>query len=130
MASSVIWTTDPVTAWMPNFRNYVRDITEVVEDVVAARADEIRDWMKQNAIWQDRTGLARRELDTQLIRDGFSVILVMYQGANVFERRANGDKWYAPYLEKWMQSGRYGILAPALDHWGVILLDDIRRALK
>lgn len=121
MTSRVEWMIDPVAAWMPGYMRWAQDITEVVEDVVAARADEIAAWMQANHVWKNRTGLAEMRLFTALVRDGTRVMLIMGQGADVP---------YSRFLERFTQGGRFSILRPALDYWAPILLEDVRKALS
>ena len=118
------WVTTPTEAWLPGFERWKNQLIRAIEEAMKAREDEITEWMKANAPWTDRTGLARRMLDTKVFRDGLFVHIVMYHGANV------PHSWW---LEGHMWRGnpwRFSVLGPALDYWSDILWDDIQEILK
>jgi hypothetical protein len=112
---------DPVAVWIPNTQRWANSLVQMVFDVVSARAEEIKQWMKDNHVWKNRTHLAEEQLDTAVRRDGTLVTLYMYHGADVA---------YSRFLERYMQGGRFSVLRPALDYWGSILLDDVRKKLS
>lgn len=119
--TGVVVTRDPVSVWMPNYQIWVDAITQVVENVLLARQDEIEQWMKANHVWKNRTTLAEKQLFAKTVRGGLVVSMVMGHGWDVY---------YSRFLEKWMQGGRFSVLLPALDYWGSVLLADVQRALK
>lgn len=122
MASSVVWVSgkDPVTLWVPAIERWSEQLVQAIFDALNARTDEIREWMKQNHVWKNRTYLAEELLGAQVRRDLFVVTLYMYHGWEVY---------YSKFLELYMQRGRFSVLTPALDYWGSILLDDVRKVL-
>lgn len=75
--------------------------------------------MKDNAPWTDRTGRARAGLMAYLEEDerpfAIGTIRLTY----------SDDIDYGVWLE-FAYQGRWGIIAPALDHWGPI----VRRSLQ
>lgn len=110
----------PLDLWVHRYEQWTRDLVNLVFDLVAARADEIREWMKENHVWKNRTRLAEERLNTAVRRDVASVTLYMYHGADVP---------YSRFLERYMQAGRFSVLRPALDYWGAVILADLRKAL-
>lgn len=121
-SASIQWVSgkDPVSLWVQATARWAEDLVQLVFDIVAARSDEIREWMKNNHIWKNRTTLAEEQLDVAVRRDVTYVVLYMYHGTAVY---------YSRFLERYMQSGRFSVLRPAMDYWGEILLDDVRKAL-
>lgn len=86
--------------------------------VAESRAKEAEQWMKDNAPWTDRTGRAR---------DGLSVKVLESPGVLaelVFSH--DPDLSYTLWLEI-ANSGKYAIIAPAIDYWGVVLMRDLQR---
>lgn len=85
-----------------------------VESVLELYKDEVENWMKENASWEDRSGAAREGLSASVEKTG----LMEYQLA-VFHTVS-----YGIYLEvRW--NGRYAILMPAVEHWGPFLMQDM-----
>ncbi len=117
---------EPTSVWVPNTQRWSEALAQAVYDVVKAREDEVREWMKNNHVWKNRTHLAEEELDAVVRRELFTVVLYMFQGWLVY---------YSRFLEGatpsgYMQGGRFSVLRPAMDYWGAILLDDVRRKLS
>lgn len=94
---------------------YGKDIAfEALVNYLESKGPEIVAQMKREAPWQDRTGLARRELRHGIEIDGTKVTLYLITGAP-----------YGMYLElRW--GGRYAIVSPTIPRAGV----DIGRELK
>lgn len=88
-----------------------RQVTRVAE----RNAKQIEAWMRANAPWTDRTGDARRELRAE--------VLDVTGGAAVILLRHGVD--YGVYLET-IQSGRFAIITPALDHFAPMIWRDIQ----
>lgn len=116
---SVIWVRDPVSAWVPGYTAWVASLRASVRPIIEGRMEEIDAWMKENAPWKDRTGNARRSLHTELEEMLEGYVLYFLYSIPIF---------YSVYLE-YDHQGRFSILEPALDHWGPILLNDLRSAL-
>lgn len=76
-------------------------------------AEDIEEWMKENAPWDDRSGAAREGLGADYRPQGFLHEIVMYHTED-----------YGIWLEvRW--SGRYAIIVPALEHWGPIAMGEL-----
>lgn len=114
------WVVDPVTGWMPGYSAWTNQLIRAVEEAMKARESEIEQWLKDNHIWMNRTGLAEASLTTKVFRDGLFIYVLMYYGESIF---------YSRFLEKFMHSGpptRFSVLGPALDYWGPVLLADVK----
>lgn len=121
MASVVYWETEPERQWMPGYQRWVdKRLPDIIAGIFDARADEITEWMRANAVWKDRTGNARRSLHAEVIREDMIISLVMSYTIPIF---------YSRYLET-MRNGHFSILSPALDYWSPVLLNDLRSALR
>lgn len=64
----------------------------------------IASWMKENAVWQDRSGDARKALWADVFVVGTSIIIMFGHGPTIY---------YGWYLE-FKNEGRYQIVGPAL----------------
>lgn len=108
------------------FHDWFAELREQLEneisELAAQRAEEITEWMQENAPWQDETGAARASLLAEVVDayEGIVEIELSYSDPDVF---------YSVYLET-MQAGRFEILGPAMDHWMPILIKDIRGILN
>ena len=112
-SSGFEWSTSPEQAFGAGMDAYAATIRSVVLQLCQARAPEIEAWMKQNAPWQDHTGNARQGLHAFAEAMGQSVVITMSHGMH-----------YGIYLET-KGTGSWGILAPAIDHWGPIIMQDL-----
>lgn len=119
MVMGLKWTKSPTEVFVPAYDAYIDKLVLAVEELVRSAMPEIDEWMKAEAVWRDRTGNARRSLHTELMREGLVIALVMQYTTPIF---------YSQYLET-MQSGRFSILGPALDHWTPILFARLQRML-
>lgn len=112
------WTVPPEAAFLGLTDAYTKAIHQAVFAIMTARAPEIENWMKQNAIWQDRTGNARQALWSQAI-DGISeVVILLSHGMD-----------YGFWLEV-ANAGKYSVINPAIDHWVPIIMADLQRLLR
>lgn len=68
-------------------------------------AAEIEEWMKEHAVWQDRTGDARSGLTAEHKSEGFKQSIYLYYSVD-----------YGYWLEV-IQSGRLSILKPTIEHF-------------
>lgn len=106
--------------------NYITAIHQGLLAIAKKRAPEITEWMKANRPWTDRTNQARTTLhvDVEPVSDEL-VNLLLAHGVE--------HGWYleglTPQGMETTQGGKYSILLPALDYWGPILMDDIRKML-
>jgi hypothetical protein len=89
-------------------------VTEsAVEDVLEFYRDQVEQWMKESAPWEDQTGDARDGLTAEVERRGSEFSLYVYHTVD-----------YGIWLEvRW--NGRYAILTPAVEHWGPFLMHEM-----
>lgn len=81
--------------------------------VLKIRADQIEGWMRQNAPWQDRTGMARQSLRCVVDVSPKEIVLKFSHGVE-----------YGVYLEH-KNAGKYAILRPAIEHFKDTIKKDI-----
>lgn len=112
------WQVTPEQAFTSMFDAYAAQIHQIVYMVCLRRAPEIENWMKQNAPWTDRTGNARQTLHTQVIPAVTEITILLSHSVD-----------YSIYLET-KNAGVWGILAPAMDHFLPIIMQDIQDALR
>ncbi len=84
-----------------------------VQERCLALAQDILDYAKSNAPWQDRTGDARAGLDVDVSEDVDAVIIQLYHTVD-----------YGLWLEV-IQNGEYAILLPTLEHFAGTITQDI-----
>lgn len=102
--AGVNWTHDSLTPTLAQFT-----LKANVAIIAEARflAQDIEQWMKDHAPWEDRTGLARQELFAAVKPEGFRVTIYFGHGLDVP---------YGIYLEvRW--GGFYSIIIPTLEHY-------------
>jgi hypothetical protein len=99
--------------WLGDIRR--RQIESGVKRVAERNAAKIEEWMRSNAVWQDRTGDARRELKAEIIDiSGKAVTVLLRHGVD-----------YGLWLEV-ANAGRYAILTKALDAWAPIIWSEVQ----
>jgi len=81
------------------------DVITDAEDELSQQAPDILEYAKANAPWSDITGAARESLDVDVYRDGDEIVLELYHGVE-----------YGIWLET-IQSGKYAIIMPTLEHF-------------
>lgn len=89
--------------------------------ILKMRSDEITGWMKENAPWKDRTGMARQSLRCVTDVSPKEIVLKFSHGVD-----------YGVYLEH-KNAGKYAILRPAIDFWKDAIkkdIDDVFRGAK
>jgi hypothetical protein len=112
------WVDPPEAAFDVLYTAYSTRLYTIAVAVCARRAPEIESWMKQNALWTDRTGNARQTLNTRVVSLFAEILVILDHGMD-----------YGFWLEK-ANAGRWAIVAPAVDYWAPILMDDLRQALS
>jgi len=117
MAAGLVWTKNPVDAWMPAVEQMPSALVTVVKEVFRAREQEITAWMKENHPFRNRTGFAEASLHTEIIEEGFIVSLVCMYTIPIF---------YSRYLE----ASKWGVLGITLDHWSPVLIADLKKVLE
>lgn len=78
-------------------------------------ANEITQWMQDNAVWQDRTGAARSGLKAVVTEENKIIEMVFQHTVE-----------YGYWLEV-IHHGQLGIIRPTLDHWGPEILDELHK---
>jgi len=117
MANEVSWTVPPDQYMGALYDRVAMQVWQTVYAICLKRAPEIEAWMKVNATWTDRTGNARQTLYTRVIPALMNeIVIVLGHGM-----------WYGRFLEL-SNAGRYAILAPAVDHFLPIIVQDLQRA--
>lgn len=90
--------------------NFEFKTREVMEDIAVKFAEELRDYARQNAPWDDMTGDARGGLDANVNADGDLLSVGLFHGVD-----------YGIWLEiRW--NGRYAIILPTMERKGSELL--------
>lgn len=115
------WDVAPDVAFPELVDKYTKTIFLSGRRVAAKRAEEAEAWMKDNAPWTDRTGDARAGLSVKAL-DSPGVLTEL-----VFSHDDSLD--YPIWLEI-ANSGKYAIIAPAIDHWGPIFMRDLQRIMN
>lgn len=113
------WQVTPGQAFDEMYRAYTRTLFTTGARVMQARADEMTAWARSNAPWTDRTGEARRTLHT-IVEHNPQVL-----GTIILRHGADHGLW----LEI-AYGGRWAIIAPAIDHWGPIIMKDIQKMMN
>lgn len=109
---SISWSIDPAQYLAAHTRAITDSIEADIVALVESLLDEVEQYMRQEARWQDRTGAARQALYTDIEHAARqSVTLLMAHGPDIS---------YGWYLET-VNSGRYEILSSTSDHWWPVL---------
>lgn len=114
------WIVSPEVAWPALATAYVAAIRAGVLSIANRYAPEIETWMKQNAIWTDRTGNARQALYSEVIE--FVEIISI-------EMAYRADLEYGIWLEL-ANAGRFAIIGPALDYFAPRVWADVQSMLS
>jgi hypothetical protein len=110
------WTEDPKEVFTKGFVQYVAGIEKQIDQLVQQYAPQIENWMKENAPWTDRTGHARQSLRAEIEYDVNELAIYMYYN----------EVDYDVFLE-YANTGRFSILAPAMDYWSPILFKEFKK---
>lgn len=90
---------------------------EGFEDIIRPFRDELVDYARSNAPWNDRTGDARAGLDAEFYGDEDAVGITLFHTVD-----------YGPWLEiRW--GGRYAIIIPTVETLGPRLLERMQRMM-
>lgn len=96
---------------------YGASIVEGVHESIYQTAGDIEDWMKENAVWGDRTGDARDGLTASVDSNKLKPTIYIYHTVP-----------YGVWLEvRW--SGRYAIIVPAIEHWGPLTMERLKAVI-
>lgn len=90
---------------------------EGFEEIIRSFRDELIDYARSNAPWEDRTGDARSGLDAEFYGDENAVGITLFHTVD-----------YGPWLEiRW--GGKYAIILPTVEAMGPKLLDRMQRMM-
>lgn len=84
-----------------------------IGEAVERLAEDMEEYMKENAPWEDRTGDAREGLSATVFHTGFRHEIVLAY-----------DVDYGIWLEvRW--DGEYAIIGPTIDHYSAIIMGEL-----
>lgn len=119
------WSVPPSQAFTQMYDAFSRAIYYAILKSLDRRAPEIENWMKASARWEDRTGNARASLACVIVPELKRIIILFSLG-----RLPNGAILdYTKWLELAM-GGRYSIIAPAVEAWAPVLLQDAKALIQ
>ena len=114
----VQWQEPPAEVFERGTAEYARALHQYVLAVAQRWVPEIENWMKENAIWTDRTGNARQGLWSDVMEIVNSAVIILL---------GHGVE-YGIFLEL-ANAGRYAIVLPALDRFLPKIWADVRAGL-
>lgn len=117
--SGVSWSEDLEKVLIRGTLEYKAGLEKQFDALVQRYAPLIENWMKENAPWEDRTTHARQSLRARIEFEINEIFINMY-----YENVS-----YDVFLE-YAHSGRYSILAPALDYWSPVLWREIKAIIE
>ncbi len=112
--ASFEWTVSPEQAFVPGYDAWVAKARITIKGLADYYAAQIETWMKANAKWEDQTGNARQTLHTAVETSLTETVIYMMHGMD-----------YGIWLEI-ANSGRFAIIAPAVDHFGPQIIQSMR----
>lgn len=108
--SGVDWYYDTLT---PGLAAFPVVMDAAVGEVMERLAQQVQDYMHQNAPWSDRTGDARSGLTAEADEDTFLHYITLFHTVD-----------YGVWLEvRW--SGRYAIIVPTIEAMGPVVMAEI-----
>ena len=116
---TVVWTSPPNQVFPALLKWYQEAIYEGILKLAEYFKPKIEAWMKQNAVWTDRTGNARQTLFTD-------IKTVINQMVTI---TLNHGVDYGYWLEV-ANNGDYSIILPALDYWAPKIWDAVKALLS
>lgn len=116
---SFSWTVTPTQAWGGMATAYVQAIRRGVRALAERYSAEITAYMKDNAIWTDRTANARQSLNTEVEQMGLDMVSIIL---------AHGVE-YGIFLEL-AHGGAYQIIGPTIDVFGARIWADVQALLR
>lgn len=118
MSLSIGWDRRPEDVFVEGYRNYWNTIVKAIQALCQSYAARIEAWMKENAVWMDRTGNARQSLYAAVDELVNGAVITLGYGVD-----------YSVFLELANQ-GRFSILLPALDKFAAELWEDIQALFR
>lgn len=135
MGVTMTWSVKPTKSWIPEWDRRINFIRRDIIRLIASMLDEIEQWMRENAPWNDRT-LEERMRDARLdfsqvenARQSLRADLVM-SANNMYVQLSYGDGVYYSWALEYAMGSRFEILAPTMDHWTPIIAARITALLK
>lgn len=114
----IVWDETPEKMVERLIDRYMARIAKGITEIANRRAPEIAAWMQANHRWQNQTGAAEAGLHTTVEQvTAMMTEITLSHGESVP---------YGIWLEVAHQ-GVWGVLTPAVDHWGPILMNDIQQ---
>lgn len=111
MRTNIRWYSDTLTPRMLALPGLVN---QGIEELLEELAQEVEEYAKTNAPWDDRSGEARQGLTAEVVDGGlFRNSIVLYHTVD-----------YGIWLEvRW--NGRYAIIVPTIEHFGPIVMGSL-----
>lgn len=120
MKSGFQWQVPPTQAFPALAKQQQRQLLNAVKELADLYAPLIENWMKDNAPWQDVTGLARESLFAETEKLVTSVVITFGHGEAVF---------YGKFLE-YKAQGKFAVVNPALDHFVPLIRESLRQLVS
>jgi hypothetical protein len=115
------WQITPEQAFMPLYAQYAEELEAEIVALCERLADEITEYMKENAPWQDRTGEARASLYTLVEHEARQMVSILLSHGSLIP--------YGVYLEL-SYGGQYAIIAPTIDWYGPRLFHEVQAIVE
>jgi hypothetical protein len=115
------WIVTPGQAFDELWSAYTNTLFQAGARVANSRATEMEAWMKQNAPWTDRTGIARQSLYADAEQDAVRVAAIRV-----------GYRPEAPH-GLWLEiayGGKWAIITRTIDRWGSVVWKDIQNMMN
>lgn len=112
------WIVAPTDVFPQMAQKYTQSVFQAVRSLANSKAQEMEEWAKANAPWQDRTGAARAGLNATVQESGQGTTITLAHGVD-----------YGIWLEV-ANGGRYAIIAKAVDQFGPSFMQDLQRLLS
>ena len=108
--SGIRWYYNTLTPRMAIFTTVME---EGVGEYMQRQTDDIEEYMKANAPWQDRTGMARDGLTAEYVEEGHKHMIYLYHTVD-----------YGIWLEiRW--NGRYAIIEPTVHEYSPAIMRNL-----
>lgn len=116
--SPFVWEESPEQAFTKAYADWEKRLTDAIYLLELRYAAEIEQWMKQQAVWTDRTANARQSLYAEVVIEGQVYILGFDYGVE-----------YGFWLE-FAHQGRFAIIAPAADYFWPKFVADLQALVQ
>lgn len=109
------WISSPIGVFPEGFRIWSIAKRAQVHALLQGLQPQMVQWVRQNAKWEDRTGLARARFRVRIQQSRLTHEVTFEHGV-----------YYGLYLET-HNAGRFGIINHALDYWGPFVMQAVQR---